>query len=563
MNLQRIGAIRRHLTAKLTIPFVVVLVGTIALLGVVSIRSSRAAMEQSLAKRAEILATTLAAAITDPLAMGEVDRLQHLLDRTKQADPDVSYIIVLNTESKAVATTDSALKLQILTRNEFERAMAHVSVFVHRPVPGSGELFEVAVPVTIERTSVGVLRIGVSTAQVDSLTRQATWKIIGLGGLALVAGVGIYLGIARRVVGPLRSAAELGELASGNADLTRRLAVSSDDEVGRLSQALNGFLDNLHALVQEIRGAASQVGAASEQLSAASGQVASGAQEQASSLEETAASLEELTGTVRQNADNARQASQLAIGAREKAEKGGQVVTAAVGAMQEITTASKKIADIVTVIDEIAFQTNLLALNAAVEAARAGEQGRGFAVVATEVRTLAQRSAAAAKEIKGLIQDSVDKVHDGSELVNRSGQMLGEIVTGVKQVTDIVSEIAVASEEQSRGIEQVNRAVTLMDQVVQSNAAQTEELSSTAQNLTSQARELQELVRRFRVTEEAPEPRPVLDPAGRRVKPQLALARRGPGDRPKSPEPAHAGASAANGSGGGSAAAWDNEFEEF
>ncbi len=563
MNLQRIGAIRRHLTAKLTIPFVVVLVGTIALLGVVSIRSSRAAMEQSLAKRAEILATTLAAAITDPLAMGEVDRLQHLLDRTKQADPDVSYIIVLNTESKAVATTDSALKLQVLTRNEFERAMAHVSTFVHRRVPGSAELFEVAAPVTIERTSVGVLRIGVSTAQVDSLTRQATWKIIGLGVLALVAGVGIYLSIARRVVGPLRAAAELGELASGNADLTRRLAVSSHDEVGRLSQALNGFLDNLHGLVQEIRGAASQVGAASEQLSAASGQVASGAQEQASSLEETAASLEELTGTVRQNADNARQASQLAIGAREKAEKGGQVVTAAVGAMQEITTASKKIADIVTVIDEIAFQTNLLALNAAVEAARAGEQGRGFAVVATEVRTLAQRSAAAAKEIKGLIQDSVDKVHDGSELVNRSGQMLGEIVTGVKQVTDIVSEIAVASEEQSRGIEQVNRAVTLMDQVVQSNAAQTEELSSTAQNLTSQARELQELVRRFRVSEEAPEPRPVLEPAGRRVKPQPALARRGPGDRPKSPEPAHAGASAANGSGGGSAAAWDNEFEEF
>ena len=564
MNLQRIGAIRRHLTAKLTIPFVVVLVGTIALLGVVSIRSSRAAMEQSLAKRAEILATTLAAAITDPLAMGEVDRLQHLLDRTKQADPDVSYIIVLNTESKAVATTDSGLKLQLLTRNEFERAMAHVSVFVNQPVPGSAELFEVAVPVTIERTPVGVLRIGVSTAQVDSLTRQAAWKIIGLGALALVAGVGIYLGIARRLVGPLRAAAELGELASGNADLTRRLAVSSHDEVGRLSQALNGFLDNLHGLVQEIRGAASQVGAASEQLSAASGQVASGAQEQASSLEETAASLEELTGTVRQNADNARQASQLAIGAREKAEKGGQVVTAAVGAMQEITTASKKIADIVTVIDEIAFQTNLLALNAAVEAARAGEQGRGFAVVATEVRTLAQRSAAAAKEIKGLIQDSVDKVHDGSELVNRSGQMLGEIVTGVKQVTDIVSEIAVASEEQSRGIEQVNRAVTLMDQVVQSNAAQTEELSSTAQNLTSQARELQELVRRFRVSEEAPEPRPALEPAGRRVKPQPALARRGgPGDRPKSPEPAHAGARAANGSGGGSAAAWDNEFEEF
>src|SRR5438094_6949771 len=323
MNLQRIGAIRRHLTAKLTIPFVVVLVGTIALLGVVSIRSSRSAMEQSLAKRAEILVTT-----------------------------------------------------------------------------------------------------------------RATWKFVGLGALALVAGAGIYLGIARRLVGPLRAAAELGELASGNADLTRRLAVSSHDEVGRLSHALNGFLDNLHGLVQEIRGAASQVGAASEQLSAASRQVASGAQEQASSLEETAASLEELTGTVRQNADNARQASQLAIGAREKAEKGGQVVTAAGGAMQEITTASKQIAEIVTVIDEIAFQTNLLALNAAVEAARAGEQGRGFAVVATEVRTLAQRSAAAAKEIKDLINESIQRVTDGSELVSQSGKTLEEIVGSVKRLTD-------------------------------------------------------------------------------------------------------------------------------
>src|SRR3989441_9018577 len=341
--------------------------------------------------------------------MGEMDRLQNLLERTKQADPDVSYIIVLNTESKAVATTDSALKLQVLTRNEFERAMARVSAFVHRRVPGSAELFEVAAPVTIERTAFGVLRIGVSTAQVDSLPRQATWKSIGPGVLALVAGVGIYLSIARRVVGPLRAAAELGELASGNADLTRRLAVSSHDEVGRLSQALNGFLDNLHGLVQEIRGAASQVGAASEQLSAASGQVASGAQEQASSLEETAASLEELTGTVRQNADNARQASQLAIESRDTAERGGQVVASAVASMDEITRASERISEIISVIDEIAFQTNLLALNAAVEAARAGGQGRGVAVVAAEVRNLAQRSAPAAQEIKALIHDSVQK----------------------------------------------------------------------------------------------------------------------------------------------------------
>jgi methyl-accepting chemotaxis protein len=555
MRLRYIGG--RRLTAKLTMPFIVVLVGTIAALGIVSIQESRGAMGQSLDKRAEILVATLAAAITDPLAMGEVDRVQQLIEKTKELDPDVSYIAVLDAESKAVATTDSALKRQVLTRTDFERATAQTRAFVRRPVPGSRELFEVATPIRMQGTPVGVLRIGMSAARVEGLATQAAWMIVAVGALALVVGVSVYVAIARRVAGPLRAAAELSELASGNADLTRRLAVTSEDEVGRLSRALNTFLDNLHTLVQEIRGAASQVGAASQQLSATSEQVSSGAQAQASSLEETAASLEELTETVRQNADNARQASQLAAGAREKAEKGGQVVTSAVTAMQEITTASKKIADIISVIDEIAFQTNLLALNAAVEAARAGEQGRGFAVVAAEVRSLAQRSAAAAKEIKGLIQDSVHKVHDGSALVNESGQTLYEIVTAVQRVTDIVSEIAAASEEQSRGIEQVNRAVMLMDRVVQSNAAQTEELSSTAQTLTSQAEELQDLVRRFRVTGES-NPRPEREATARRAAPPPIVPRE-PGHRPEPARPRLAAAGRVNGAG----AAWDSEFEEF
>ena len=242
---------------------------------------------------------------------------------------------------------------------------------------------------------------------------------------------------------------------------------------------------------------ADSVAAASHQLASAAEELSSGAQEQASSLEETASSLEQITGTIQQNADNAQQANQLAGNSRSVAEKGGDVVSRAVQGMSEINVASKKIADIITAIDEIAFQTNLLALNAAVEAARAGEQGRGFAVVAGEVRNLAQRSAAAAKEIKGLIQDSVAKVENGSELVNRSGQTLAEIVTSVKRVTDIVSEIAAASREQSGGIEQVNKAVTQMDQVTQANASETEELSGTAQELASQAARLQQLVAQF------------------------------------------------------------------
>ena len=249
--------------------------------------------------------------------------------------------------------------------------------------------------------------------------------------------------------------------------------------------------------ISQVDEIAASVAAASQQLAAASEQLSSGAQQSASSLEETASSLEQMTATVRQNADNADQANQLANSSRETAERGGEVVANAVRAMDEINQASRKIADIITTIDEIAFQTNLLALNAAVEAARAGEQGRGFAVVAGEVRNLAQRSATAAKEIKGLIQDSVAKVETGSYLVNQSGETLDAIVNSVKRVTDIVGEIAAASREQSSGIEQINRAVAQMDTVTQSNASQTEEMSGTAVSLSSQAEELQNVVAQF------------------------------------------------------------------
>ena len=249
--------------------------------------------------------------------------------------------------------------------------------------------------------------------------------------------------------------------------------------------------------IEEVDAISASVASASQQLAAAGEQLSSSSQQSASSLEETASSLEEITATVRQNADNADQANQLANTSRETAEKGGSVVAQAVGAMSEINKSSRKIADIITTIDEIAFQTNLLALNAAVEAARAGEQGRGFAVVAGEVRNLAQRSATAAREIKGLIEDSVQKVETGSELVNKSGETLGAIVSSVKRVTDIVAEIAAASREQTSGIEQINKAVAQMDQSTQATAAQMEELSGTATSLFSQSEQLQAVVEQF------------------------------------------------------------------
>jgi methyl-accepting chemotaxis protein len=270
-----------------------------------------------------------------------------------------------------------------------------------------------------------------------------------------------------------------------------------------MSRGVNQLADNMAEVVSKVKAVASEVHRGADEISSGNANLSQRTEEQSSSLEETASSMEEMTTTVKQNADNAGQANQLAMAARDQAEKGGSVVSQAVKAMADINDASKKIADIIGVIDDIAFQTNLLALNAAVEAARAGEQGRGFAVVASEVRSLAGRSATAAKEIKELIQDSVKKVEDGSVLVTQSGQTLEKIVASVKKVSDIVAEIAAASREQSSGIEQVNRAVMQMDELTQQNAALVEEATAASQAMAEQVRGLNEMLARYRVAEAA------------------------------------------------------------
>lgn len=290
-------------------------------------------------------------------------------------------------------------------------------------------------------------------------------------------------------------------------DLTERLSVEGKSGFfATLASGLNDLLENTGQMVRQIKVAATSVNRGAEEISQGNLNLSQRTEEQSSSLEETASSMEEMTSTVKQNADNAGQANQLATAARDQAEKGGAVVGKAVGAMTEINESSKKIADIISVIDEIAFQTNLLALNAAVEAARAGEQGRGFAVVATEVRSLAGRSATAAKEIKDLIQDSVRKVEDGTELVTQSGQTLEQIVASVKKVSDIVAEIAAASQEQSSGIEQVNKAVVQMDDMTQQNAALVEQATAASQSMAEQAGELNRMMERYRLGDEEETP---------------------------------------------------------
>jgi methyl-accepting chemotaxis protein len=288
--------------------------------------------------------------------------------------------------------------------------------------------------------------------------------------------------------------------AANDGDLTRRI----DTKTGTgllvtIGSGINALTESMAGVVSQVKSAAAEVSRGADEISQGSANLSQRTEEQASSLEETASSMEEMTSTVKQNAENASQASQLAIAARDQAEKGGAVVSKAVKAMTEIDDSSRKISDIIGVIDEIAFQTNLLALNAAVEAARAGEQGRGFAVVATEVRNLAGRSATAAKQIKGLIQDSVHKVKEGSALVTQSGATLEQIVNSVKKVTDIVAEIAAASNEQSAGIGQVNKAIVQLDELTQQNAALVEQASAASQAMADQARDLNGAMQRYRV----------------------------------------------------------------
>ncbi|HYD62692.1 MAG TPA: methyl-accepting chemotaxis protein [Noviherbaspirillum sp.] len=304
--------------------------------------------------------------------------------------------------------------------------------------------------------------------------------------------------IARSITRPLARAVSIAHTVAAG-DLTSNIEVRGSDETGQLLRALREMNNGLLGIVRQVRAGTDTIAAASSQIASANFDLAARTEEEASSLQETASAMEQLTGTVKQNAEHARQANLLAVSASEVAIKGGDVVSQVVGTMGSINDSARKIVDIIAVIDGIAFQTNILALNAAVEAARAGEQGKGFAVVAAEVRQLAQRSAAAAKEIKNLISDSVDKIDHGAQLVDEAGATMDEIVASVKRVTDIMSEITTASQEQSSGIEQVNKAIAQMDEVTQRNAALVEEEASTADALQNQAAQLARMVSVFRL----------------------------------------------------------------
>jgi methyl-accepting chemotaxis protein len=393
-----------------------------------------------------------------------------------------------------------------------------------------------------------------ANARSNTLLLILTVLMVAIGSLAAWI-------ISRSITAPLKSAIDIAATVA-NGDLTTRFdGPTSRSEIGELMTALKGMNDSLRNVVNQVQVGTKTIASASNEIAAGNMDLSQRTEEQASSLEETASSMEELTSTVRQNAENARQANQLAHAASDVAERGGSIVGQVVNTMGTINDSSRKIFDIISVIDGIAFQTNILALNAAVEAARAGEQGRGFAVVASEVRNLAQRSAAAAKEIKELIGNSVEQVDIGSKLVQQAGSTMNEVVDSVRRVTDIMGEITSASSEQSIGIDQVNTAITQMDQVTQQNAALVEEAAAAAASMQEQAERLADVASSFKLDDDGARQSLAAPPAARKIAVK-APVRPAPA-APKKPAVRLASSSASSNARKPATVGNDKDWEEF
>ena len=488
--------------------------------------------------------TSVVVAPTEALVQAELAKIGEARKKYGAAKETLQKKISTDKETALMAELDAALKsgaplnnkvIELRNAGQTEEAIAFLT---QQAAPS----LKIVLGALDSLVAYEAQQAAQAATDAETLSARARAYMIILGSVAVLLGAFVAWIITRSITQPINAAVSVAEtVASG--DLSSHIVVNSSDETGRLLGALQAMNTSLLGVVAQVRHGTEAISTASSEIAAGNLDLSSRTEEQASSLEETASAMEELTSTVKQNADNARQANQLAKSASEVAVRGGSIVSQVVDTMGTINESSKKIVDIIGVIDGIAFQTNILALNAAVEAARAGEQGRGFAVVATEVRNLAHRSASAAKEIKELIAASVANVDTGSRLVNEAGQTMGDIVDSIVRVTDIMGEITSATHEQTIGIEQINMAIAQMDEVTQQNAALVEEAAAASQSMQEQAGELAHVVGFFktgnhvasapkltpvRTTPAAPAiARPAAKPAPARQAVAAAPARRG------------------------------------
>ncbi|AQR66933.1 methyl-accepting chemotaxis protein [Janthinobacterium sp. LM6] len=501
--------------------------------------------------------TSIVVAPTEALVQAELAKIGEARKKYGAAKETLQKKISTDKETALMAELDAALKsgaplnnkvIELRNAGQTEEAIAFLT---QQAAPS----LKIVLGALDSLVAYEAQQAAQAATDAETLSTSARASMIALGSVAVLLGAFVAWIITRSITQPINAAVSVAEtVASG--DLSSHIVVNSSDETGRLLGALKAMNTSLLGVVAQVRHGTEAISTASSEIAAGNLDLSSRTEEQASSLEETASAMEELTSTVKQNADNARQANQLAKSASEVAVRGGSIVSQVVDTMGTINASSRKIVDIIGVIDGIAFQTNILALNAAVEAARAGEQGRGFAVVATEVRNLAHRSASAAKEIKELIAASVANVDTGSRLVNEAGQTMGDIVDSIVRVTDIMGEITSATHEQTIGIEQINMAIAQMDEVTQQNAALVEEAAAASQSMQEQAGELAHVVGFFKTGNHAASA-PKLTPVRAAAAPAAAKIAP-PAARPAPARKAIAAAPARRGNAGA-----ESEWEEF
>lgn len=478
---------RSSLLAKLVVPFIIGLATTILVLGIYCLGLWKSTLTQELEKTGEAIAKDMSFSLAEPYSMGEYDRMQAMVTSAKQVNEDMEYALLVGTDGRCAAATDEQLRNLSLKRNDFETSALDAKAMEVVPLPAGQHGFEIRMPIIHFDHTLGILRIGISLSRVDKSVRKAAMYFLLVALIALVAGAAFYTWLAGWVSAPIHEVIELAhKMAQG--DLRETITVTHQDEVGRLQSAMRAMTVKLVQVIGELRNATLALSTASEEMSTSAESISQATSNQTSSVEETSSSLEQINASIHQNADHSRKMEQMALQGAVNAEESGRAV-------HETLQAIQAIAEKISVIEEITYQTNMLALNASIEAARAGEHGKGFAVVATEVRSLAERSKAAAAEIGGLAASSV-------KVAERSGQLLSDLVPTIKKTAELVREVASASREQAAGVVQINKAMDEVNKSTTQGASSAQQLSVTAGKLSAQARTLQSLIQFFRLAED-------------------------------------------------------------